>query len=146
MFAYYADFPYVLEGMAGLTDKDLARLPSLDGRVGHGNKVTTEYLQQRGIDLYIDFRFNRSKPGLNHIQLGDLAGYIFVYRTEVMATLRNNGANFVDFPNFLDQYDLSGKSKADIERDYRFFQKYYFQHNDDPIRAARFTNVTTLQE
>ena len=141
MFAYYAELPYVLEGMAGLTDKELARLPSLDGRVGHGNKVTTEYLQQRGIDLYIDFRFRRSKPGLNHIQLGDLSGYIFVYRKEVMATLRANGAQFVDFPEFLDQYDVSGKSTADIEQDHQFFQKYYFQRNNDPVRAARFPIV-----
>ena len=50
MFAYYAELPYALEGMTGLTDRELAKYPSRDGRVGHGRKASIQYLQERGIE------------------------------------------------------------------------------------------------
>ncbi len=143
MFAYYANLPYALEGMTGLTDRELARLPSRDGRVGHGRKATVPYLQARGVDLYIDFRLQQGSHPLNQIHLGGLSGSILSYKKEHMALLRQRGAEFQDFEEYLDWYieTLSTKNDADIERDVSVFEQYYFQFNDDPVDQERWRQL-----
>ena len=145
MFAYYAELPYALEGMTGLTDKELARLPSREARVGHGRKATVPYLQSRGVDLYIDFRLDQGAHPLNQIQLGSLSGSILSYKKEQMSLLRDRGAEFQDFEEYLDWYieTLAVKSDAEKERDISIFKYYYFQFNDEPIDQERWRRLTT---
>ena len=52
MLAYYGEFPYVLEGMNGLTDYELARRKNALNRVGHGQRLSASYLQERDIDMF----------------------------------------------------------------------------------------------
>jgi hypothetical protein len=139
MFAYYAELPYALEGMSGLTDAELARLPSRDNRVGHGRKASLPYLQSRGVDLYIDFRLNQESHPLNQIQLGPLSGSILSYKKEHMSLLRERGAEFQDFEEYLDWYieTLAVKTPEERSRDVVIFQKYYFQFNDAPNRPRK---------
>lgn len=145
MFAYYAELPYALEGMTGLTDKELARMPSREARVGHGRKATVPYLQSRGVDLYIDFRLNQGAHPLNQIHLGSLSGSILSYKKEHMSLLRERGAEFQDFEEYLDWYidTLAIKSDAEKERDMQIFKYYYFQFNDEPIDQKRWRRLTT---
>lgn len=52
---YGLDPPYALEGEVGLTDAQIARLPSPPGaRVGHGPKLTMALARERGVDLLFD--------------------------------------------------------------------------------------------
>lgn len=143
MFAYYAELPYALEGMTGLTDAELARLPSRDNRVGHGRKATVPYLQSRGVDLYIDFRLNQEAHPLNQIQLGPLSGSILSYKKEHMSLLRERGAEFQDFEEYLDWYieTLAVKKPEERSRDLVIFQQYYFQFNDTPIDQERWRKL-----
>jgi hypothetical protein len=146
MFAYYANLPYALEGMTGLTDRELAKLPSRDGRVGHGRKATVPYLQSRGVDLYIDFRLNQGAHPLNQIQLGSLSGSILSYKKESMAALRENGAEFQDFEEYLDWYieTLVIKTPEELRRDLPVFQRYYFQFNDTPMDKQRWQKLSAV--
>ena len=141
MFAYYAELPYALEGMTGLTDAELARLPSREARVGHGRKATISYLQSRGVDLYIDFRLRQGAHPLNQIQLGSLTGSLISYKKEHVEILRERGAEFQDFEEYLDWYidTLAVKKTEERTRDLTVFKNYYFQFNDDPIDRQRLT-------
>ena len=143
MFAYYAEFPYALEGMTGLTDAELARFPSRDNRIGHGRKATVSYLQSRGVDLYIDFRLNQEAHPLNQIQLGPLSGSILSYKKEHMSLLRERGAEFQDFEEYLDWYieTLAVKTSEERRRDLVIFQQYYFQFNDTSIDQERWRKL-----
>ena len=144
MFAYYAELPYALEGMTGLTDAELARFPSRENRVGHGRKATISYLQSRGIDLYIDFRLNQGAHPLNQIQLGPLSGSLISYKKDHVKLLRERGAEFQDFEEYLDWYidTLAIKTPEERERDLVVFQNYYFQFSDDPADAERLKQLT----
>ena len=143
MFAYYAELPYALGGMTGLTDAELARLPSRDNRVGHGRKATVPYLQSRGVDLYIDFRLNQEAHPLNQIQLGSLSGSILSYKKEHMSLLRERGAEFQNFEEYLDWYieTLAVKTPEERSRDLVIFQQYYFQFNEAPIDQERWRKL-----
>ncbi len=145
MFAYYADLPYVIEGMSGLTDHELARLPSRDQRIGHGRKATVPYLQSRGVELYIDFRIQQGTHPLNQIQLGSLSGSILSYKKEQMALLRERGAEFQDFEEYLDWYidTLEIKTPEERERDLTTFARYYFDFNDDPVDQERWRRLNS---
>ena len=134
MFAYYADLPYALEGMSGLTDHELARLDNRAQRVGHGRKATVPYLQDRGVNLYLDFRLQQSTHPLNQIQLGAVSGSILSYRKETMDLLRARGAEFQDFPDYLDWYvsQLTSHSPETVQGDLSIFQRYYFHFNQSP--------------
>ena len=139
MFAYYADLPYVVEGMSGLTDRELARLENRDRRVGHGRKATIPYLQERGVDLYIDFRLKQGTSPLNQIQLGPLSGSILSYKPQNLRILRERGAEFQDFPSYLDWYiqTIETRSSSQISADLEQFESYYFQFSAEKVDAHR---------
>lgn len=145
MFAYYADLPYVIEGMSGLTDHELARFPSRDQRIGHGRKATVPYLQSRGVELYIDFRIQQGAHPLNQIQLGPLSGSILSYKKKQMALLRERGAEFQDFEEYLDWYIDTLELKTPEERvsDLNTFARYYFDFNDDPVDQERWRRLNS---
>ncbi|MBM74563.1 MAG: hypothetical protein CMK59_04110 [Proteobacteria bacterium] len=139
MFAYYAQIPYALEGMAGLTDHELARKEARSNRVAHARKADVPYLQDRGIDLYIDFRIKQGTQQFNRIQLdGSLNAYWMIYRADLADQLRGRGAQFVDFQRFLDDYQSKEHGLEELKIDYQQFKRYYFNHNDDEQRKLWF--------
>lgn len=141
MLGYYSKAPWILEGMTGLTDPELARQPSRHQRVGHGAKATVGYLQARGVDLYVDFRIQQPSHPLNQIQFRDgVKGSILTYQPSKMSVLKERGATFVDFQDYLDAYilTLDTRSSETIQRDYDQFYSYYFKHSSDPIREGAF--------
>jgi arabinofuranosyltransferase len=142
MLMYYGDVAYALEGHVGLTDRELARSAPMPGtRIGHGKKATLEYLRGRHIDLVLDYRMQLPTSPLTRIELGDgVGGRLLIYRRDVAAELRANGARFVDFEAFLDRYvaNLDDTPLSEVEREYATFRGYWFDHNDDPLRAAAF--------
>jgi len=144
MLAYYGRVPYALEGVVGLTDKELARMPLKGNRAGHGLKSSTPYLQKRGIDLYVDFRIERGGSRFSAIDFGNgVKGNIICYRTTTMAELQKRGAVFFDFPTFLDGYieNMAQRKRTEVERDYQVFHGYYFMHNEDEERLAPFIGM-----
>ena len=85
MLAYYGEFPYTLEGMNGLTDSELAHRKNSLNRVGHGQKLSAAYLQQRNIDMFIDFRLQRPTHPFFYIQITpELGGQLFVFRAPLL--------------------------------------------------------------
>lgn len=138
MFAYYAKLPYVLEGMAGLTDIELARMHERDSRIGHGRKASVRYLQERGVDLYLDFRIQQSSSSqINHIQLGEVTGSILSYKKCVLDRLEAKGAIFVNFPRYLEEYISENHPIEKVCADYPNFFQYYFRHNTtDPTAMS----------
>jgi hypothetical protein len=142
MLAYYTGVPYALEAHVGLTDRELARMPPKEGmRLGHGVKADLPFLRSRGIDLRLDFRLEQPVTHLTSIDFGKgVTGRILTYRREVLDVLASRGVKFVDFPSFLDDY-LAEMDEMPVEKvrsEYKSFQSYYFQHNDDPARNAAF--------
>ncbi len=142
MLVYYSDLPYALESVAGLTDLQVARMPPpADSRVGHGKKTDLDYLRSRDIHLSFDFRQVRQVPPLVAIDFGEgVTGRIISYDARIMRLLRERGARFVEFEEFLDRYieEMEQMSTGKIRREYAGFKTYYFQHTPDPARQSPF--------
>jgi hypothetical protein len=52
--------------------------------------------------------------------------------------------NFRPFETFLRRHarrGIKGRSRKDLEQDTRFFQVYYFDHNDDPELLRVWTDA-----
>ncbi len=109
---YALDIPYALEGEVGLTDREIARLPSPPGsRVGHGPRLTLARAQARGIDLFLErppapgdriiaaIANPRAGPrAAAHIDFGQgVSGYVIVWREALMATLAARGAQITRY-------------------------------------------------
>lgn len=103
MLAYYAKLPYVLESMAGLTDKELARMPAKDVRIGHGKKASLKYMRKRNIDILLTHRNPMSAPDWAKISMGNVEGVLVTYRMPLIKKLRKKGASVLDVPKWLDE-------------------------------------------
>jgi len=142
MLMYYADLPYALEPHVGLTDHEVARLPPPSGpRVGHGQKTDVTYLRQREIDLVFSFRLQQPITDITRLTFPDgLQARILTWRSEVMSGVRACGARSMDFERFLDQWvaQLDQADDAEVDKAWRNFSAFYFDHNDDPVRENAF--------
>jgi hypothetical protein len=145
MVSYYSNLP-VLD-LVGLTDATVARTPlKKRGRPGHEKWATERYLLERK-PLFIRHPKLAKKyakyRGLTRLDFGDgmpRNWSLFIYDRESLATIREVAPEirFVDFEVYLDEYlrNLDDKSQHQVERDLRFFRRYYFDHNDDERRLA----------
>ncbi|HEB53911.1 MAG TPA: hypothetical protein ENI87_11720 [bacterium] len=142
--AFRSEVPVAVEVAAGLTDAHIARLPYRKrGKAGHGKPRDPRYLEARGVHIHCEpdylagdaWRELWFRPVNTPMRL-------VTYERELMAELRRRDPNvqFVDFEQFLDRYlaGLASKSKAEVRRDLIAFRRYYFDHNDDPARLAKF--------
>ena len=129
MLAYYGEFPYVLEGMNGLTDYELARRKNALNRVGHGQRLSASYLQERDIDMFIDFRLQRPTHPFFYIQLTpDLGGQLFVFRTSLLQQLKERGSHFTDIEDVFEEtlkQDVPAQYLKDQGVPISYLQKYY---------------------
>ncbi|MCA8957472.1 MAG: hypothetical protein KDC87_15460, partial [Planctomycetes bacterium] len=72
-----------------------------------------------------------------------IKGYLVTYQSELMDVLRTRpGIRFTPFPELLDAYlDRVAKGEVpreQVARDYPHFAAFYFDHNHDAARQARF--------
>jgi len=142
MLMYYAEVPTAIEGHVGLTDREIARrAPITDARIGHGQKTTPAYLRGRGVDLAFDFRLQQPNDPITRVDFGEgVTARLLTWRPEVAGALRARGVQVTDLPAFLDAYINEMPSFEDdkVARDYARLKAFYFDHADDPARAAAF--------
>ncbi len=129
MLMYYAELPYVLEGMNGLTDHELARRKSEVNRVGHGHRMSAVYMQERNIDLFIDFRLQQPTHPFFQIQLtSNLGGQLFTYRRSLLDIIQERGVQFVRIEEVFDIALAQEQPKLYLEQQgvpLSYLQKYY---------------------
>ena len=75
-----------------------------------------------------------------------LRAEIITYDPSLLHILKQrfpNDFSFTDFGGVLDEYfsDVSKKTKADLERDYKNFYDFYFSVVDDRNRENRFRRL-----
>jgi len=138
MLVYYAKAPYVLEAMAGLTDRELARLPAKNTRIGHGQKASLRFMQKRGIDCILTHRNRVPAPEFLKIRFGDVDAVLVQYRPEMMATWAKKGAKFVDMPTFVDRVLEGSSPPHELLSLYQILDDFYFQPANDRVRRQRF--------
>ncbi|TPV93605.1 MAG: hypothetical protein B7733_19655 [Myxococcales bacterium FL481] len=142
---YYSGLEII--DVMGLTDAATAHreLPERT-RPGHEKRASIEYLHQRGVHIA---RYWLAFPAWleREAQISWLGGkrskwFILRYDREVMREIRRlvPGAKFRDFERYLDRYirGMSKKPRSEVEEHYRWFKRYYFDHNDDPKRQGPF--------
>ena len=120
--------------------------PNRSDRPGHGRKASPEYLQRRGVDLYLDFRIAQLSSGQANIHLGEVEGRILSYRAPLLEQLKTRGARFEDFPSYLDQHLESYRQLPKAERAAQLlqFRRYYFNHTTDPKRLQLYERDAAL--
>lgn len=134
MLAYYAKLPYVLESMAGLTDRELARMPAQNARIGHGKKASLEYMRERNIDILLTHRNPMSAPDWAKISMGSVNGVLVTYRQSVMEHLRSKGALFVDIPQWIDAQMLNDVPKEQRIAIFTQMRDFYLVPSQDEDR------------
>ncbi|MAA79165.1 MAG: hypothetical protein CL916_07875, partial [Deltaproteobacteria bacterium] len=139
MLAYYAKLPYVLESMAGLTDKELARMPAKGNRIGHGKKASLEYMRTRNIDVLLSHRNPMSVPEWAKISMGNVEGVLITYRSPVIEQLRAKGASVTDIPQWIDEQILKDLPKGErIDLFDQMHDFYFIPSNDEERKQKMF--------
>lgn len=147
--AYYADFDYVIENN-GLTDSTIAHQPLTErGRIGHERVPSYSYLSSKGIDFAFEAPSNEL-PDFHRIDFKILNQYfqatIVTYDKKLLNILENefpNSIRYVNFESYLDEYlkNSNNLTKEQIKADYDYFEKFYFNHNQDSNRKNLFLNL-----
>ena len=139
---YYSRLPIV--DVLGLTDATVSHYRITQrAKPGHEKTATLDYLRQRRVNLvsreviaddrrFVDLRemtflFPKYYPF-----------YLLIYDRRLMAEIKEKvpEARFTDFEQFLDRYlsELPGKKPAEVREDLDWFDKFYFDYNEDPAR------------
>jgi hypothetical protein len=150
-FAYRSEVQVAIECAAGLTDAFIARLPvPARGMVGHERsyRLYPGYLERRGVHFMLELSYGDGSGadafrGIVFPAVPvPLPARIVGYDRELMRELRRRAPGLVciDFEQVLDQYleGIARRPRAEAERDFAAFTKFYFDYSDDPERRARF--------
>ena len=143
--AYRSCVPVVIECTTGLTDARLGRQPvGVRGTPGHekGYAAHLDYLiRERRLQLMFDLDFKKGEPHRD-IVFPAIPGRLVTYDRVLLRELKERDPNitFDDFEQVLDRYlaELPNKTKEQVAADYEAFRSFYFDHNDDGPRRARF--------
>ncbi len=142
--------PVAIECAAGLTDAHIARLPvPVRGKRGHDKPRDPAYLARRRVHFMLETNFEG--------EFGKVETWrditfptaplpfpmrLVTWDKALMRELKRRAPNitFTDFEAFLDGYlaDLPNKSKDQVRADFAKFEPFYFAHNDDQVRRAKF--------
>lgn len=145
--AFRSRVPIAVECAAGLTDAYIARLKQKHRRkVGHGKPRDPLYLEKRGVHFMLEQDYMVKEDPWRVIFFASkpipLPCSIVTWDRELMRELhhRDPAIQFVDFEEHLDAYieAFPDKRKAEVEKDLAKFRRYYFDHNEDPARLAKF--------
>lgn len=145
--AFRSRVPVAVECAAGLTDAHIARLKvKKRTKVGHGKPRDPLYLERRKVHFMLEQDYLLKTDPWREIWFASqplpLPCSMVTWDRELMRKLLQRDPNIkvVDFEKFLDTYiaDLPNKQKPEVEKDLARFRRYYFDHNDDPSRIARF--------
>ncbi|MEC9048222.1 MAG: hypothetical protein VYA51_09435 [Planctomycetota bacterium] len=142
--AFRTQAPVAVEVAAGLTDAHIARLPYVQrSKAGHGKPSDPEYLEARGVHFHLEPTYGRDDAWRSCFFTAiNLPVQLVTWDAALMAELRRREPNIqlVDFEDYLDGYlaSIGGKSKEQVATDLRKFRRFYFDHNEDPARLARF--------
>lgn len=146
---YYMDPVRAIEASTGLTEAALARRPlNGRGRIGHEKGADFAYLLSRGADISLQSPPPERDFGWNRITLAGIpvACELLRYdRRRLQQLAKAPGIEFVDFPAYLDRYIAEREERRPSPAELQGFQRYYFDHNADPRRAARL-GLTTIDE
>ncbi len=137
---FYSQLP-VLDLM-GLTDTQVAHQPVAQrARPGHEKEASDDYVLSRPVHFALTKReFHPTEyRSLTRIRIGRSELSIVTWDREIMRRLAAEPEiGFVDFEEHLDRYleTLDQRGRPAVNKDFRFFRRYYFDHNDDPKREA----------
>jgi arabinofuranosyltransferase len=141
--AFRSRVPVAVECAAGLTDAHIARLKSKKrSKVGHGKPRDPLYLEQRKVHFMLEQNYLLKEDPWREIWFPSkplpLPCSMVTWDRELMRELKRRapGIKVTDFEEYLDRYiaTLATKSKSGVEKDLAKFRRYYFDHNEDPIR------------
>lgn len=147
---YEARVPVAIESETGLTDRAVARQPlETRGRIGHEKRADVPYLIRT---RRAHFATARLAPELlklaphiplRTIQLGPVDAFILHWDPALMAELRRRGAEFEDFPAYLDRYLAAAGSVPtdELVQDFARFRLFYFLHAGDAPRLQAFERL-----
>ena len=103
-------------------------------RVGHGQKLSASYLQERDIDMFIDFRLQRPTHPFFYIQITpNLGGQLFVFRAPLLQKMKERGSQFVDIEDVFEdslRQDSPTQHLIDQGVPIPYLQKYYLDRGN----------------
>jgi hypothetical protein len=140
----------------GLVDPVIARLPpKRDNRPGHQKVAPDWYIRKRNPHfLRSGGHIPRAYESLAGIHFGPGTGrrrwLIYHYDAALMRRVPElmPEVRFTDFERHLDRYIAQARRArpASLERDLRFFRRYYFDHNDDPKRLNALEQLRVVTQ
>ncbi|PRQ04678.1 hypothetical protein ENSA5_05920 [Enhygromyxa salina] len=145
LLGYYSRMPLI--DRLGLTDATVAhREIEKRGRPGHEKWAKPEYLYERGVHFRRGGGYHKWFKTYATIRWGQNTGgrrwFILEYDRELMDAIREAYPDvwFYDFTIYIDKYiaRLPHTDPKKARREFSFFQKFYFNHNDDPERREAF--------
>jgi hypothetical protein len=145
LLGYYSQMTVI--DRLGLTDSTVARQEIEErGRPGHEKWATPEYVRERGTHFIRGGGYPKWFKPYGRIRWGQATGgrrwYILRYDRELMHAIREIDPEvwFHDFEIYIDRYiaRMPYSSAKKVRKEWDFFKRYYFDHNDDPERRAAF--------
>lgn len=146
LLGYYSHMPLI--DRLGLTDATVAHQEiEKRGRPGHEKWAKPEYIRERGVHFIRGGGYPKWFRSYGTIRWGKGTGgrrwYILKYDPELMNALRELDPEvyFHDFEVYIDRYiaRLPNTPVKKVRKEWDWFKKYYFDHNEDPIRREAFT-------
>jgi len=132
----------------GTTDRFIARQPLVNrGRVGHEKAASLEYIiDQHPMHFLFKLSGGPEVLGLDgavpdvHIRIGPVEGRMLTWDPIIVEALRARGVQIPDFPAEIDRTigRLGNMSHEQAAVEWRRLKRFYFDHVNDPTRAAPF--------
>ncbi|MBI5475748.1 MAG: hypothetical protein HY964_03320 [Ignavibacteriales bacterium] len=143
---YYAELPYAMEALTGLTDTALAHYQIKErGRPGHEKNASLEFLQKKKVNFYIgpinQMRYDQLP--FDALKIDSSIIQIVTYDNRIMNLLSSfPELQFTKMDRYLDSY-FSNSDKISNDQlisDYKFLRGYYFDLNEDTVSERKFLN------
>lgn len=146
LLGYYSHM--MLIDRLGLTDANVAHQEiEKRGRPGHEKWAKPDYIRERGVHFIRGGAYPTWFRSYGTIRWGNGTGgrrwYILEYDRELMEAIREADPDvwFYDFEVYIDRYiaRMPNSPAKKVRKEWDWFKKYYFDHNDDPVRREAFT-------